>query len=269
MFIDGFGISGYRSFGSEHQFIGPCEKINLLIGQNNSGKSNILTFLKNHYNAVIGSINDGSQLNFTNLDRHIGSGSESMKVSFGFKTKSNKAYNSFLQQHGKVKTIIEQIVNTNISGEDLALFTFNSAGFNHRFQLEIEINNIKRNTKLGNNEWSQVWQTLTGRGAGNLDQHWIPETMHPLSRLAMRPIKVDIIPAIRSVGQMDSQPSDYSGIGIIERLAKLQNPTHESQADKKHFAMINEFLRSVVGNNTATLEVPFDRAFTWMARLFP
>jgi AAA15 family ATPase/GTPase len=45
MFIDGIGISGYRSFGQEVQRIGPFKKINLIIGQNNSGKSNVLRFL--------------------------------------------------------------------------------------------------------------------------------------------------------------------------------------------------------------------------------
>ena len=49
MFIDGIGISGYRSFGQEVQRIGPFKKINLIIGQNNSGKSNVIRFLKEHY----------------------------------------------------------------------------------------------------------------------------------------------------------------------------------------------------------------------------
>ncbi len=39
MFIDGFIISGYRSFGKTPQRIGPLGKINLMVGQNNSDKS--------------------------------------------------------------------------------------------------------------------------------------------------------------------------------------------------------------------------------------
>ena|ERR1051326_908365 len=50
--INGFGLSGYRSFGHELQRIGPCLKINLLIGQNNSGKSNILRFLCDRYSQL-------------------------------------------------------------------------------------------------------------------------------------------------------------------------------------------------------------------------
>jgi len=47
--IDGFGISGYRSFGPQLQKIGPLRKISFLAGPNNSGKSNILRFIAKHY----------------------------------------------------------------------------------------------------------------------------------------------------------------------------------------------------------------------------
>ncbi len=46
MLLDGIGISGYRSFGEKLQLIGPFSKLNIFIGQNNSGKSNILAFLQ-------------------------------------------------------------------------------------------------------------------------------------------------------------------------------------------------------------------------------
>jgi len=51
MYIDGIGISNYRSFG-DLQLIGPFSKINFLIGQNNSGKSNVLLFLHLYYEKV-------------------------------------------------------------------------------------------------------------------------------------------------------------------------------------------------------------------------
>ena len=44
-FIDGIAISNYRSFGPEIQKIGPFSKVNIFIGKNNSGKSNILRFI--------------------------------------------------------------------------------------------------------------------------------------------------------------------------------------------------------------------------------
>ena len=47
---------------------------------------------------------------------------------------------------------------------------------------------------------------------------------------------------------------DYSGAGIIDRLVKLQNPSYDKQDLKQQFAEINGFLRTVIGNSTATLD---------------
>lgn len=53
IFIDGFALANYRSFGPDVQRIGTFGKINFFIGQNNSGKSNILLFLTNYYSGPI------------------------------------------------------------------------------------------------------------------------------------------------------------------------------------------------------------------------
>jgi AAA15 family ATPase/GTPase len=58
MYIGALGISNYRSFGSEIQRIGPFSKVTLFIGQNNSGKSNILGFINSHYSSVIRSLTE-------------------------------------------------------------------------------------------------------------------------------------------------------------------------------------------------------------------
>jgi recombinational DNA repair ATPase RecF len=67
-FITGFGFAGYRSFGRKLQRIGPCEKINLIIGQNNSGKSNILRFLCDHYLRLPLAIQGSGEWKLTDLE---------------------------------------------------------------------------------------------------------------------------------------------------------------------------------------------------------
>lgn len=41
-----FGIKDYRSFGSDGVYLDSLKKINVFIGKNNSGKSNIPRFIK-------------------------------------------------------------------------------------------------------------------------------------------------------------------------------------------------------------------------------
>ena len=50
--IPNLAIAGYRSFGREPQYFDQFAKINLFIGQNNAGKSNVLRFLSEVYPQV-------------------------------------------------------------------------------------------------------------------------------------------------------------------------------------------------------------------------
>ena len=73
MFIDGIVLTGYRSFGDEIQRIGPFSKINLFVGKNNSGKSNILKFIADQVKNVcecIGTDIRATPFQFDDLDRH-------------------------------------------------------------------------------------------------------------------------------------------------------------------------------------------------------
>jgi len=96
MFIDGFGISFYRSFGSDIQLIGPCNKINFFIGQNNSGKSNLLKFLTDRYtNTLLSARSSREAYNLSELDKHLGVNTGRVKVAFGLK-KGSSIYNKIL-----------------------------------------------------------------------------------------------------------------------------------------------------------------------------
>ncbi len=50
IYLEGIGIKGYRSIGKEPVLLYPFKKVNLFIGPNNSGKSNILHFIKKYFN---------------------------------------------------------------------------------------------------------------------------------------------------------------------------------------------------------------------------
>ena len=109
-------------------------------------------------------------------------------------------------------------------------------------------------------EWRNLWNNLTNRSGGDIRQHWIPETIRSL---AYKPQEIStvIIPAIRKIGDYgtDSEPEDFSGEGIIERLAKLQNPTVYDVKDKLKFKSINDFLKIVLEKDDVQLEIPHDR----------
>jgi hypothetical protein len=46
--LPGFGVQGFRSVGAEMQFLAPLDKVSLVAGQNNVGKSNIIRIIRLH-----------------------------------------------------------------------------------------------------------------------------------------------------------------------------------------------------------------------------
>lgn len=270
MFIDGIGISSYRSFGNHLQKIGPFGKINLFIGQNNSGKSNILLFLRYHYREAVKSAQgQRSNFKFDPIDRHLGEDSGIIALAFALNLEGQN-YQALLRIHGdKVDRNVTTLIENIFKSRYLAADDTNTAWFFYEgsfgSQLSPAVGNdiiekIRAENILTKQEWNKVWSTLTSKSAGDLKVHWIPETLRALSPVQLETPQISLIPAIRRVGDTGtSTEDDYSGIGIIDRLAKLQNPPHNQQNLKQRFEEINEFLRKVVGNPTATLEIPYER----------
>jgi predicted ATP-dependent endonuclease of OLD family len=261
MYIDGIGISGYRSFGEEIQEIGPFSKINLFVGQNNSGKSNILSFLTKHYRQFLRATVQNEKVSFDALDYHKNLERSEIRLSYGIK-KGGEKYKSIVSKQPKVQNLVERFFNSKplSNGKDMIWFRYEPIGRSQPLQIDESIlKDLKSEEVFGKYEWRDLWHGLTKQGAGDLNAHWIPETLNHLYRHNFATPEISLIPAIRRIGDSGSNPDDYSGIGIINRLAQLQNPSHSEQHLKLHFEEINQFLRKIVGSSTAQLEIPYER----------
>ncbi len=234
MFIDGFGISGYRSFGQTLQMVGPLDKINLFIGQNNAGKSNLLLFLVHHYGIALKLAKGDSakQLQLAHLDSHQGMNSPKLRVSFGIKIGGEqfqnglKRFESNLQRHGLDAKPLEKILCSKYltQGTGCAWFCYVREG--NEFKLIPDLlKEIRTEGILEDHKWSQLWSVLTGQNGGSLERHWIPEILRMLSSLIPDPPKIELVPAIRKVGEAGTAAQDFSGVGLIDRLAELQHPS--------------------------------------------
>jgi hypothetical protein len=63
--LHGFGIADFRSFGPTTQFLGPFKKTTVIIGENNSGKSNITRYVA----GPIGEYFSNKTPKFSEIDR--------------------------------------------------------------------------------------------------------------------------------------------------------------------------------------------------------
>ncbi len=234
MFIEGFGISEFRSFGRDLQRIGPLAKINFFIGQNNSGKSNILLFLTRHWGSVHG---PHPSFKFEALDRHIGdsSGQFVFEVGLEFEGQNFKALlkgnqdsiSTYMMRYLEKLLTSEQLTN----GTGLAWFRYEGEWGGQLSSSKKFIDMVYSQKILTNSHWNTLWSELRDRGGtiGNIKADWIPQTLEILSPTQLSPPKVNLVPAIRKFDSEKEKANDFSGCGITDRLAKLQNPRHDEQ----------------------------------------
>lgn len=268
MLLKGFGFSGYRSFGNNLTKIHPLRRVNLIIGKNNTGKSNIINFLKEQYPYFVSKANGTRQVfgehpPFTDIDRHLSETRADHRISFPVLREEIDNYVrekiSDKTPHGSIIKLAKKLLSSEqLTDENGDIwFTYKSSSHNGNFTLEIDIDSIL--PVLEKREWKILWNGLTRKGEGDMRRHWIPETLQALSYVPSKTPNIEVIPAIRKVGAAGTEAADYSGEGIIERLAKIQNPPLVEQKDKTKFITINTFVQEVLDNQSANIEIPYDR----------
>lgn len=256
--LSSLAIAGYRSFGAEPQLFSKFSKINILIGQNNCGKSNVLRFIHDW----IARLQLYKQPDLTHHDRHFPPGG--IKLQYGIlppffcdgkidteALRSHYQIGNGVRHHSTLSALFAEILKLNNSVNE-PWFIFTEDG-------KLQDPNWKDAFKaISDYDLENLWSDLTRQNVGSRNQHWIPETLRKL-KPSIPPFTCHLIPAIRKIGIQGSSSEEFSGDGIIERLAKLQNPPAVEQQSKERFKQIGDFLRSVTDNNSAEIEIPYER----------
>jgi AAA15 family ATPase/GTPase len=265
MLLKGFGFSGYRSFGSDLVKIAPLKKINMIIGQNNVGKSNIISFLSSQYPHFVSkaknvrTYGEGQKPIFNNIDHHISDIKAAQRISFPIFKDEIESYIVKKTGHNSNLGYLKKLLTSNCFSdrEGNVWFTYKADNPNGNFSLEVNIDEIL--PLLEEHQWQSLWKQLTNFSGGGLKEHWVPETIKAISFVPGSVPAVEVIPAIRKIGAAGSEAADFSGEGIIERLAKIQNPSFSEQKLKEKFNSINKFVQNVLENSSAIIEIPHGR----------
>jgi energy-coupling factor transporter ATP-binding protein EcfA2 len=263
--LKNFAIAGYRSFGKQPQYFDKLGKINLLIGRNNAGKSNVIRFLMEIYPKE-----SNSKKFATNpLDNHLPDHTE-LLVGWGEELRPGTNGSPELRSN---HPLIEQLNDT--PQHQLAKSTFSKL-FSEKRKLDgtklvwslFSPANLKRTVNseswrqavksINDSEISILGRLLTGRQNGDRVNDWEPAALQQVIPV-FPSISMALIPAIREIGAKGSESDGFDGKGIIEKLARLQNPDVHNQPDRIKFQEITEFVCNVIDNPTASIEVPHDR----------
>jgi energy-coupling factor transporter ATP-binding protein EcfA2 len=269
--LKGFGVRGYKSFG-DTQYLSSLSKINLFVGQNNCGKSNVLRMV-----LALGKIAKGQSsgqrsgiwIADIHLNRHQGIINHPIEFALpmGLASDDIRQLSTRLFPNRGAETRDAKLLEKLISGlrselqEENLWFHFSATSGEIISPKVDAFLNGKASKYLFEDEWEELWNTVTGSSRGTLQQHWIPEIVARLN-----PLYNFILPDVvqiqeqRKIGAAGSALNGHNGDGLIDRLAELQNPSYENQKLKKDFEKLNSFVKEVIENQTARIEIPADRS---------
>jgi hypothetical protein len=260
-YLHGVALRNYRGVGDSTIFIGPFKRFNFMIGSNNSGKSTVLAVISQKIEALT----KGEKYSFSSpLDIHLGKNSSQVKI--GIAIPSAALLNAILSEENIKKAANEIGINSLIkdiikylSDDDYIWLTSSEVDKTFRPWFPIDTNKLRLNGTDRN--WQQLWNLATNQTGGSLLDHWIPQTLkYILQRINPAVPKTNIIPAIRQISKKGDEFNDWSGIGLIDELAAMQNPKlNERSVKLEKFERINRFLESVTENPGARIEIPHDR----------
>lgn len=248
--MDGIAIGDYLSFG-ELCHIHPLGKLNLFVGPNNAGKSNVLRFVQQNLAALINlAAGNGQSKSLTSAPNRSRNLNTRGKLGISIdRTQFNKVYENPPSSKA-IDTMYDQL----LSGDVLWI---DSEWPDDRLIEEAC-------SWMNENAWTAIWRTFTSGRSGDLKRHVIPKTLGLVKQLMPAVPRIYAIPVNRHAGNGELPQAGgkddvtlLSGDSIIRSLAALQNPGHEShEADTARFHDIQEFVRVVTDDPTAKLSVP-------------
>lgn len=267
--IDGFGLSTFRSFASGLQLVAPLTKVSLLVGQNNSGKSNVLRFAQRVLGGVQGQrAGQGSFPRFRDHDRPAGSTGESGELALAIS--ELRAMEMITEAAGRSLPAPVQSALTEVFATT-AIRLSNGPLIWLRYDIE-RTGNDQSTLKLSQSQLNEVVDQVPSARQGLADASALLTSTRgggkteDLGRVLSKALDlvrivppVQTIEAFRQVQAGGESLAGYSGQGLIAGLARLQNPDAAHSADRARFDAINRFVQVVLDDPGATLEVPHDR----------
>lgn len=266
VFLHGVGIQFYRGIGEEAQLIGPFSEVNFFIGANNAGKSIVLNFIHARLPFKEGGKGNAFEAGSPEVFRGETEGKFWRAVGV---PRSEIESNLRISTHPRHFGMDREATLARFS-EMLGHLCPGGGFWIHETQIgETNIHFKKPAVKLDTKELAERvsgfdWNHYTYDGS-EPDLRSDDGAKIALDKLTnavpvgFPPSK--LIPAKRVLGPKDESFEDETGKGLIDELARLQNPGHQEREKRAQFEAINAFLREVTGKSEAKIDVPHHRDY--------
>lgn len=258
--LDGFTVSHFRNFAEEPQAVKPLARINIFIGSNNSGKSNVLRFVERVLSPLL-TPGRSSAIKLTRADAPRQGGSATHHVVFatveGMIASLQNSVSAWqprwseeLRKHGDQDGLLALPISSQ------------SVTAGHYFARESPLPD-----NLNPGYWQAMWRALTGASSsGDLPRHWYPGVMDKLIQHVMQSVEPYYIPSFRQIPTRlpEDFGSEYTHAvsesrHIIDDLAELALPAWDEQHKRESFEKLRSFIGQVIDDPDVAIEIPADR----------
>lgn len=236
--------------------------MNIIIGHNNSGKSNILSFIHNRLHQFT----HPGKVDVTNIQTDINHKSQSATFEVALGLRLHGIIRDEIGKHGGKPNLAAALEGILAQDE---FPTYNSLKWFH-FEGKLKIQEYPKLTtkyflellQKTDDGTNQAWNSLmnaTGVGGNPKSAHTRAELLQSISPSNLLGQPCILVPAFRSVGSAETDPIDYSGLGLTKRLFQLQSPTYQKKHEEVLFRNIQKFVQNVLENDTASIRVSHDQ----------
>ncbi len=252
--LRGFGVAGYRSFGRVGlEFVAPLGKVNLVAGQNNVGKSNVLRVasLVSPASPVV----EWRPAQETHVDWPVG---EPVRVAIAVPLSDMDLASKFDQDAVRVlRTPSVRRTDDDLLWVeyDVSYESSGSGQASRRFSIrEAWLEEVLRSSDLAGHALREASMRVASTGGGNRydDARRVFESFKVLD--AVPPVVT--VNAFRQIAEARDAGPDYDGGGLIATLAGLDRPEAGDTESEERFARIQEFVRVVLDDPSVRIEIP-------------
>jgi len=261
--LKGFGVAGYRSFGEQMQYVGPLDKVNLVVGQNNAGKSNVLRFAELLCTRERVSVDD--------LDRPVDiTPVPPLRMAMAIEAVDGDALEDDRPQSQYLVDLVRS-EHIAVTGDQLLWTHFaeptgtrpggNQWWVNRGWRLDAEVLDaiVDGLTEREARALARAVPSHGGGSAQDINRSRVVAFLaaqHPSEPLP----EAETIDAFRQIRRVaDGTNRRHDGTGLIEELAKLDRPAAGRSDDRRRWEQIRNFVRAVLDDGEVELEIPHER----------
>lgn len=260
--LQSLSIRNFRGIDETTQYLSDLKKINLFIGQNNSGKSTVLNLISKYLPLKQTGPVYSTKSDLDALDLHIGRPGAA-RPTIGFGRNSNDVFEQMVARRKPVNSPdhfsdwLRRIIDA-LRDDNGFLWWEHEISASGPVRIAAPApDDLYHSVQIGNG-WQQLMNAHTN-GTGGDPIHWVSTLLAEIDRYGILPTgSTNLIPAIRQIGAkgVHFDKANLSGTGLIERLAQVQNPELDRRSERLLFDSINGFLKSVTSESSAEIEIP-------------